>query len=277
MFDQSLAILGGGHMGRALIQGLLRSGTRPERIAVGESSAAARAALSRDLGIAASADNARAVEGASVVVLAVKPQEAAALLSALSPVLRAQRPLLISVAAGLRTPTLEAWCGAGVAVARAMPNRPALLGAGVSALYAPPGVSAAQRSAAERIFRSVGEIVWVADEGHLDLVTALSGSGPAYFFLLAEQMAAAAVGLGLEAPVARTLAAQTLYGAGLLAHTDDADLSRLKAEIASPGGTTEAALAAFAAADFNGAVARAVGAAARRSRELGAPSAQGTP
>ena len=277
MSDQTLAILGGGHMGRALIQGLLRSGTRPERIAVGESSQAARAALARDLGIAATADNTHAVEGASVVVLAVRPQEAAALLTALGPVLRTRRPLLLSVAAGLRTRTLESWCGAGVPVARAMPNRPALLGAGVTALYAPPQVSAAQRAAAERIFRSVGETVWVPEEGHLDLVTALSGSGPAYFFLLAEQMAAAAEGLGLEAPVARRLASATLYGAGQLAHTAEADLSRLKAEIASPGGTTEAALAAFAAADFNGAVARAVGAAARRSRELGTPSPQGTP
>lgn len=277
MSDQTLAILGGGHMGRALIQGLLRSGTRAERITVGESAEAARAGLARDLGIAATADNAQAVEGASVVVLAVKPQEAAALLTALGPVLRTRRPLLLSVAAGLRTGTLEGWCGAGVPVARAMPNRPVLLGAGVTALYAPPQVGAAQRAAAERIFRSVGEIVWVPDEAHLDLVTALSGSGPAYFFLLAEQMAAAAEGLGLEAPVARRLATATLYGAGLLAHTAEADLSRLKSEIASPGGTTEAALAAFAAADFNGAVARAVGAAARRSRELGVPSPQGTP
>jgi pyrroline-5-carboxylate reductase len=270
MFDQHLAILGGGHMGRALLQGLLRSGTRPERIAVGECSQAAREALARELGVTATADNARAVEGAAVVVLAVKPQEAAALLTSLAPALRAQHPLLLSVAAGVRLAALESWCGAGVTVVRAMPNRPVLLGAGATALYAPPRVSAAQRAVAERIARSVGEVVWVTAEDHLDVVTALSGSGPAYFFLLAEQLAAAAEGLGLPAPAARTLASATLYGAGLLAHTGNADLARLRAEIASPGGTTEAALKALADADFAGTLARAVGAAARRSRELGA-------
>lgn len=269
MSDQHLAILGGGHMGRALIGGLLRSGTRPERIAVGECSAAARSGLARDFGVAATADNARALAQASLVVLAVKPQEAAGLLTGLAPLLRAQRPLLLSVIAGVRLATLESWCGVGVPVVRAMPNRPALLGAGATALYAPPGADPAHRAAAERIARSVGEIVWVAEEGHLDVVTALSGSGPAYFFLLAEHMAAAAESLGLAAPVARTLAAATLYGAGLLAHTGDGDVARLRAEIASPGGTTEAALGAFAAADFKETVAGVLAAAARRSRELG--------
>lgn len=274
MLDQHLAILGGGHMGRALIGGLLRSGTRAERISVGECSAAARATLAQELGVTASADNARAVEGAAIVVLAVKPQEAAALFAEIGPALRAQRPLLVSVAAGVRLKTLESWCGAGVAVVRAMPNRPALCGAGATALYAPAGVNAELRAAAERIARAVGEVVWVSEEDHLDLVTALSGSGPAYFFLLAQLMAESAAALGLPAPVARTLAAATLHGAGLLAHIPNADLARLKADIASPGGTTEAALAAFAAADLKGAVERAVAAAARRSRELGAAAAQ---
>ena len=275
MLDQHIAILGGGHMGRALIGGLLRSGTRPERIAVGECSADARAQLAAELGVTATADNASAVEGAAVVVLAVKPQEAAALLSGLSPALRARRPLLLSVAAGVRIASLEAWCGAGVPVVRAMPNRPVLLGAGATALYAPPSVDAVARAAAERIARAVGEVVWVTEEDHLDLVTALSGSGPAYFFLLAEQMAEAAARLGLAAPVARSLAAATLYGAGLLAHTGNSDLARLKSEIASPGGTTEAALKAFTEAGFESAVERAVAAAARRSRELGAATPRG--
>lgn len=274
MSDQHLAILGGGHMGRALIGGLLRSGTRPERIAVGECSEAARSALVRELGVSATADNAQAVGGAALVVLAVKPQEAAGLLKSLAPLLGAQRPLVLSVIAGIRVATLESWCGAGVPLVRAMPNRPALLGAGATALYAPPTADPAQRAVAERIARSLGEVVWVADEDHLDLVTALSGSGPAYFFLLAEHMAAAAEQAGLAAPLARRLAAATLYGAGLLAHTGDGDVARLKAEIASAGGTTEAALAAFAAADFGDTVARALAAAARRSRELGALASQ---
>jgi pyrroline-5-carboxylate reductase len=271
MSEHHLGILGGGNMGRALVGGLLRSGTRPERIRVGDTDEAARARLARELGVMASADNARVVDGASVVVLAVKPQQAGAVLGALAPLLGAQRPLVLSIAAGLRIASLEAWCGPGVPVVRAMPNRGALVGAGATALYAPPGVGAAQRAAAERIAGSVGEFVWLAEEAALDVVTALSGSGPAYFFLLAELMAQAAEALGLAAPVARRLAGTTLYGAGLLAHAGDADLARLRTEITSRGGTTEAAVRVFEDADLKGTVARALAAAAGRSRELAVP------
>ena len=269
MPEHHLSVLGGGHMGRALIGGLLRSGTRPERLSVGEAAEAARLALGRDFGVSATADNARAVDGASVVVLAVKPQEAEAVVGGVAPLLRAQRPLLLSIVAGVRTATLEGWCGAGVPVARAMPNRPALLGAGATALYARAALGSELRAAAERNARAVGEIVWVPEEELLEVVTALSGSGPAYFFLLAELMAEAAAGLGLAAPVARRLAAATLYGSGLMAAAGDADLGRLRAEVTSKGGTTAAALEVFASADLKGIVERALAAAARRGRELG--------
>ncbi|HET7756401.1 MAG TPA: pyrroline-5-carboxylate reductase [Steroidobacteraceae bacterium] len=272
MSEHHLGILGGGHMGRALAGGLLRSGTRPERLRVGDTDEAARARLALELGVAASADNSSVVDGASVVVLAVKPQQVAALLAPLAPLLRAQRPLVLSIAAGVRLASLEAWCGAGVPVVRAMPNRAALVGAGVTALYAPPAVGAAQRAAAERVAGSLGEIVWLAAESELDVVTALSGSGPAYFFLLAELMAQAAETLGLAPAVARRLAGTTLYGAGQLAHAGGADLARLRAEITSRGGTTEAALRVFEEADLKGTVGRAVAAAAGRSRELAAPA-----
>ena len=270
MSEQHVTVLGGGHMGRALLSGLLRSGTRPERLSVGESSEEARRALARELGVSATADNARAVDGAAVVVLAVKPQQARAAVTGIAPLLRAQRPLLLSVAAGVRIATLESWCGPGVPVARAMPNRPALLGAGATALYAPSAVGGELRAAAERIARAVGEVVWVSEEDLLEVVTALSGSGPAYFFLLAELMAEAAAELGLAAPVAKRLAAATLHGAGLMAAAGDADLAQLRAEVASRGGTTEAALGEFASADLRGIVARVLEAAARRGRELGA-------
>jgi pyrroline-5-carboxylate reductase len=269
MSEHHLSVLGGGHMGRALISGLLRSGTRPERLTVGEAVEAARLALGRDFGVSATADNARAVDGASVVVLAVKPHEAQAVVGGVAPLLRAQRPLLLSIVAGVRISTLEGWCGAGVPVARAMPNRPALVGAGATALYAPAALGGELRAAAERIARAVGETVWVPEEELLEVVTALSGSGPAYFFLLAELMAEAAAGLGLAAPVARRLAAATLYGSGLMAAAGDADLGRLRAEVTSKGGTTAAALEEFASADLRGIVARALAAAARRGRELG--------
>ncbi|HEV2229173.1 MAG TPA: pyrroline-5-carboxylate reductase [Steroidobacteraceae bacterium] len=275
MSDLQLAILGGGHMGRALVAGLLRSGTRPERIGVGESSEDARRALASDFGLTATADNARAVDGAAVVVAAVKPTETQAVLKGVSPVLRAQRPLVLSVAAGVRLASLEGWCGEGVPVMRAMPNRAALVGAGATALYAPPSVGAAQRAAAEHIARGVGGLVWVNEEDQLDAVTALSGSGLAYFFLLAEYMAEAAEGLGLTPPVARILAAATLHGAGVLAHSGVADLARLRAEVASPGGTTEAALGVFTAADLKSTVERALAAAARRGRELGSLAERG--
>ena len=274
MPDLQLAILGGGHMGRALIAGLLRSGTRPERIGVGESAEEARRVLASELGVAATGDNARAVDGAAVVVLAVRPQDAAPVLAGVKSLLEAQRPLVLSIAAGVRIATLESWCGEGVAVMRAMPNRAALVGAGATALYAPPSVGAPQRAAAEHIARGVGGLVWVSEEDHLEVVTALSGSGPAYFFLLAEYMAEAAERLGLAPPVARILAAATLHGAGVLAHSGVADLARLREEIASPGGTTEAALAVFDSAGLRGVVERALAAAARRGRELGTQAAQ---
>ncbi|TLZ63201.1 MAG: pyrroline-5-carboxylate reductase [Gammaproteobacteria bacterium] len=270
MTNRRIAVLGAGNMGRALITGLLRSGTRPEHLSVGEPSAASRERLARELAITAAADNAAAVAGASVVVLAVKPEEARAVLGALAGHWGARPPLLVSVAAGLRVAALEAWCGPGVAIVRAMPNRPALVGAAATGLFAPRAVAAPQRAVAEQLLRSVGEVIWVASEDALDVVTALSGSGPAYLFLLAQLMAEAGERLGLEGTAARRLAAVTLYGAGLLATAGDGDLARLRAEVTSPGGTTEAALRVLEDAKLSDTVARALGAATARARELAA-------
>ena len=245
-------------MGRALIGGLLRSGTPPGQLSVAESQVAAREAVARDFGITATADNAAAVAGATIVVLAVKPQDAATVL----------RPLLISVAAGVRIAALESWCGGGVPVIRAMPNRPARVGAAATAVYAPPAIAREQRGAAERVLQAVGDVFWVRAEELLDVVTALSGSGPAYFFLLAELMAQAGTELGLESAMAQRLAAATLYGSGLLAHSGDSDLARLREEVTSAGGTTEAALRAFEAAGLRATVRAALAAATQRGREL---------
>jgi len=272
MTIRRLCVLGAGNMGRALLSGLMRSGTRAEQLSVGESVAAARELLARGLGVAASPDNETAIAGAEIVVLAVKPQEAQAVLKPLAPTLAAARPLIISVLAGTRVMDLEAWCGSEVPVVRAMPNRPALLGAGISGMYAPLKVNAAQRSSAEHILKAVGEVVWVATEDTLDVVTALSGSGPAYFFLLAECMAEAGQQLGLEHAVAQRLAAVTLYGSGLMAHADAAELARLRAEVTSRGGTTEAALRVFESGGLKKLVAQALAAAAARGRELATAS-----
>lgn len=270
-----LTVLGAGNMGRALIGGLLRHGMRPEQIAVGDSHEASRATLSRELGIAATADNAAAISRADVVVLAVKPHQAGAVLTALTTQLQQRQPLVLSVAAGVRIRELQSWCGAGVPVIRAMPNRPALVGAGITGLFAPAEVDAWRREVAARIMQSVGEIVWVATEDALDVVTGLSGSGPAYFFFLAEAMSKAGVELGLPEDTARRLAIATLHGAALLAQGSDGDLARLRAEVTSKGGTTEAALRTLQAADFNELISRAVTAATLRSREL-ADQAAGT-
>ena len=268
MSNGQLAFLGGGNMGRALIGGLLRRGTRPEHISVGESYAGARDSLAADFGIQATEDNAAAVEAASVVVVAVKPQIAGSVLSPLQPLFQKTRPLVISIAAGIRVAALETWCGAGVPVVRAMPNRPALVGAGATGLFAPPNVSNSQRGIAEKVMQSVGEVVWVASEDHLDVVTALSGSGPAYFFLLAELLMQGAIDLGLEPAAARRLAIATLNGAGQLACLGDGDLAKMRAEVTSKGGTTEAAVKFLESADLRGIVARALEAATRRSHEL---------
>jgi pyrroline-5-carboxylate reductase len=270
MSNNHLAILGGGNMGRALIGGLLRRGTRPEHISVGEAFESARDSLSRDLGIQATADNSVALQEASIVLLAVKPQIAGSVLAPLRALLQQNRPLVISIAAGIRLSSLEEWCGTGVPVVRAMPNRPALVGAGATGLFAPEHVTAPQRADAQRIMQAVGEVVWVSSEDQLDVVTALSGSGPAYFFLLAELMTQAAVGLGLEPSAARTLAVAALHGSGQLAQASDGDLAKLRAEVTSKGGTTEAAVRVLDSADLRGIMARAVDAATVRSRELAA-------
>jgi pyrroline-5-carboxylate reductase len=275
MSHLELTVLGGGNMGRALIGGLLRHGVRPEQIAVGEGQEAARAALSRDLGIAATADNAAAIRKANLVVIAVKPPDVGSVLTPLAADLQQRRPIVLSVAAGIRIQSLQSWCGAGVPVIRAMPNRPALVGAGATGLFAPPEVDASHRAVAAQIMQSVGEVVWVATEDALDVVTALSGSGPAYFFLLAEAMAKAGVDLGLPVDTARRLSIATLHGAGLLAHGSDGDLARLRAEVTSKGGTTEAALQTLQTAGFDDLIGRAVAAATHRGREL-AEQAGGT-
>ncbi len=263
-----IAIIGGGNMGRALVGGLVRRGIPARSICVGEPSGTVRAGLEQDFGCSATADNEQAVAAARVVVIAVKPQEAARVVAPLRSRLIGTAPVVVSVAAGIEIRSLEAWCGAGVPVVRAMPNRPALVGVGATGLFAPPHVSASARARAEDVMRAVGAVVWVGTESDLDIVTALSGSGPAYCFLLAEAMMQAAVNRGLDPEAARILAIETLHGAGVLAHSSG-DLGKLRAEVTSKGGTTEAALRVLTAESGMGSlVQQAIDAAAQRSREL---------
>jgi pyrroline-5-carboxylate reductase len=264
-----IALIGGGNMARGLIGGLIAKGANPAYITVAEPDSAGRDALQRSFGVALTADNATAVAGARVVVLAVKPQIMAQVVRALAPALQQTRPLVISVAAGIRSANLAGWIGPDVPVVRCMPNRPALIGAGATGLYADAGVSTTDRALASQVLASTGLAVWVERETDLDVVTALSGSGPAYFFRLAEVMAEAAIAQGLDATVARQLAAQTLAGTGQLVASEAApDLARMRAEVTSKGGTTEAALNRFSALSLDSTVAAAMQAAAQRSHEL---------
>ena len=266
--NYTAAFIGGGNMGGALIRGLIAKGLPAERISVGEAVQARRIALADEFGVHVSADNREIVEGADLVVLAVKPQDAAMTVRSLAPGLARRRPVVLSIAAGIRVADIQGWCGPGIAVVRAMPNRPALNNAGASALYAPAGLTPEQRKLAEDALAAVGTAVWVNEEDALDVVTALSGSGPAYFFLLAELMTDAAVHLGLARESAQELAIQTLFGSGRMARDSDGDLARLRAEVTSKGGTTEAALRVFDSSNLRGIVAAALQAATDRGREM---------
>jgi pyrroline-5-carboxylate reductase len=270
MNSPRIGFVGGGNMARALIGGLIGRGTAAAQLSVGEPAPAARESLSRDFKVRVSADNHSAIEGCDLVIVAVKPQQAGTVLRPLAAPLQAAGTVLVSVAAGIPIRSLNGWVGSEVPVIRAMPNRPALVGAGVTGLFAEGLVSMEHRRLAEQTLQAAGQTVWVARESDLDIVTALSGSGPAYFFLLAELMMQAAVSQGLAPEAARLFAVGTLQGAGALARLSDGDLARLREEVTSKGGTTEAALAAFAAADLRGIVERAMQSAARRSRELAA-------
>ena len=262
------AFVGGGNMGGALIRGLIARRLPPQNISVGEALQARRIALADEFGVHVTADNREAVNGADIVVLAVKPQDMAGTVQRLADVFAQRPPLVLSIAAGIRVADIVGWCGAGVPVVRAMPNRPALNNAGATAMYAPASLSETHRGLAALVLGAVGTTVWVPDEDALDVVTALSGSGPAYFFLLTELMTDAAVKLGLERASAQQLAIQTLFGSGRMAHDSDGDLARLRAEVTSKGGTTEAALRSFDGANLRAIVAAALAAATERSREL---------
>jgi pyrroline-5-carboxylate reductase len=270
-----LAFIGGGNMASALIGGLTRRGLPASRVVVADPSQDQLDRLVREYGITTAADNASAVKGAEVVVLAVKPQQMRAVAMGLAPHMIETRPLLISVAAGIPHAALARWFGPQIPVIRTMPNRPALNGFGATGLFAPAGVGAAYRALAEMIMAAVSATVWVEHESQMDTVTALSGSGPAYFFLFMEALEAAAHERGLPIDVAHQLTLETAFGAAQMARQSADTLAALREQVTSKGGTTAAALAVLDAAGLRAIVAHAVAAADRRSAELAAE--YGTP
>jgi pyrroline-5-carboxylate reductase len=270
MTESTIAFIGGGNMARSLIGGLVARGTPASAIRVAEPVAELRDALVRDFGIKAFAYASEAADDAATWVLAIKPQAMRMVCEGLAPIAHARAPSVISIAAGITTAQLERWLGSGIGVVRAMPNTPALLGAGVTGLFANTRVDAAGRQLAERLLATAGQTVWLDDEALMDAVTAVSGSGPAYVFLLAEAMIAAARNEGLPADAARILTLQTLLGAARMLTEGDAGPAELRRRVTSPDGTTQAAIESFEAGGLRGLVATAIRAARERGRELSA-------
>jgi pyrroline-5-carboxylate reductase len=268
MQQTSITFIGGGNMARSLIGGLIATGYPAKHLCASDPSDEKLSALAQEFGIRTDSDNCTAVENTEVVVLAVKPQVMQQAVTTLGAALMGTNQLIISIAAGIRLQEITAWLGHDAAAVRTMPNTPALVGSGVTALYANPLVSTAQRDLAESIMRAVGATLWLDEEAQLDAVTAVSGSGPAYFFLFIEALEEAALANGLPAEAARLLAVETAFGAAKMALATRTDPAKLRVQVTSPGGTTERALAEFEQGDLRGLVLRAVDAATRRSREL---------
>lgn len=268
--DVTIGFIGGGNMASAILRGLLRSGHRPSALMVSEPDAERRRALgSLDPDLRVLDENAGVANRAEVLVLAVKPQVLGPVARDLGQQLGSSRPLVLSVAAGVPTGVITEWLGQGVSVVRAMPNQPALVGHGITAMVAAGTLDEDHRRRAEYLMRSVGEAVWLDDERLMDAVTAVSGSGPAYFYLLMELMEQAALELGLPAELAARLVRHTAAGAGRAALESGRAPSELRASVTSPGGTTAAALAVLEDAGLPDTVRRALTAARDRSLELG--------
>lgn len=269
--SDKIAFIGGGNMARSLIGGLIATGREPASIRVAEPVPVLRDALRADFGVSVFDDGTAAVAGAATWVFAVKPQVMRTVCESLITQAQAEHPLVISIAAGITGSQLERWLGGALPVVRTMPNTPALLGAGVTGLHASRHVDATGRAFAETLLAAAGQTVWIEDEDLMDAVTAVSGSGPAYVFLLAEAMIEAGIAEGLPADAARTLALQTVLGAARMLTEEDApDPAELRRRVTSPNGTTQAAIEAFEAGGLRALVEGAIHAARERGRELSA-------
>ena len=268
MENTTLTFIGGGNMASSLIAGLIADGWDPARIRVADTDEQQLERLADRFSVTTTTDNDRAIDHADVILLAVKPQNMKAVTLELAATVTRQHPLIISIAAGITETALRAWLGNDTAIVRTMPNTPAMVNSGATALYANPAVDNEQRSIAESILRAVGLAIWIDDESLMDAVTALSGSGPAYFFLFMEAMQSAGRELGLPEKAARLLALQTAFGAAKMALESTEDIASLRQRVTSPGGTTEQAINTFQQGNLNALVSKALQAAAKRSREL---------
>ncbi len=262
--------IGAGNMATSLIGGLIADDFPPQNITVTDLDPKKCRDLNAALGVNLASTNRSLVEACDIVVLAVKPQQVRSVALEIADLVQRARPLIVSIAAGIREQSLEGWLGGNVAIVRCMPNTPALVQAGATGLHANSHVSTRQRDLAESLLRAVGVAVWVESEALLDAVTAVSGSGPAYFFLLMEAMETAALELGLPPDTARLLVEQTAFGAAKLALEADVGPGELRRRVTSPGGTTERAIETFTQGNFEQLVLQALQAAYERSKQLSA-------
>lgn len=268
MNTQSIGFIGGGNMATSLISGLLASGLPPQQIWVSDTNQALLTQHAEQLQVNVSPDNAAVIAAVDVVVLAVKPQVMRQVIEPLASQIQQRNVLVVSIAAGISQQSLTRWLGSQVAIVRCMPNTPALVLTGATALHANDQVNSSQRDLAENILRAVGICLWVKDEAQLDAVTAVSGSGPAYYFLLMEAMEKAALELGLDEHSARLLIQQTALGAAKIALESAESPQQLRQRVTSPGGTTQKAIETFQADGFEALVAKALHAARDRSIEM---------
>ena len=266
----TITFIGAGNMARSLIIGLLQDKANVLLRVADPDPQQLDAIRQHWPDVQATQDNAEALQGADVVVLAVKPQVMREVLEPLADLAQRNRPLVISIAAGIREAALNQWLGGNLPIVRCMPNTPALVQTGATGLVANAQVSQAQRNLAESILRAVGITVWFAEEASIDSVTAVSGSGPAYFFLVMEAMQAAAQNLGMSAEDAQLLVVQTALGAARLALESGEPAAELRRKVTSKGGTTEAALKVLNDGGLPALFEQALQAAAKRSRELAA-------
>jgi pyrroline-5-carboxylate reductase len=268
MHKSTLGFIGAGNMARSLIGGLISDGFPPGNIRASDASPEQLNRLQEHFPIETVSDNISVAEQADTLVLAVKPDVIHEVATQIADTVAARGRVVISIAAGIRVRDLEHWLGTHTAIVRAMPNTPALVQSGATALYANPRVSEEGRDLAESILRAVGLTLWLEDEALMDTVTALSGSGPAYFFLIMEILESAGIDLGLDPPTARLLTMQTALGAAKMALESSEDVAILRQRVTSPGGTTERALGILEEGDLRALITAAVRTAHDRSREL---------
>ena len=267
MTEPTIAFIGAGNLARSIIGGLLSNGWPAQCLIATANSEATLQDVSTTFGITTQVDNRLAAQRANIIVLSVKPQIMAAVVTDLAPAIR-RDTLVISVAAGTPMSRLQTWAGEHLAIVRAMPNTPALVGCGATGLYANTNVSAEQKALTTRIFTAVGMAQWVEQERLIDAITALSGSGPAYYFLLMELMEKEAIRLGLDHHSAHQMTLQTALGAATMAAHSDINVTELRRRITSPNGTTEQAIRTFQEQGLPQLVAKAMEAAFNRSIEL---------